>query len=151
LKTQAGARRQHIINEQGPAFYKETIGALDRDIKSLTEDLAGDITSFPTTVQVQGDAGEPNAPVYITRQACPAVNANLNLQLSQEQISLSYLKVNPGPIAEGQEHQYLSVMFRFEVGEHDGPYLVGPFGENPKTFHNPDQLARYIMELLFIV
>jgi hypothetical protein len=147
----AGERRQHIINEKGPLFYRETIGALDRDIKSLTEDLAGDITSFPTTVQAQGDAGVPNVPVYIARQACPAVSANLNLQLSQERISLSYLKVNPGPIAEGQEHQYLSVIFRFEVGEYDGPYLVVPFGENSKTLHTPDQLAQYIMELLFIV
>jgi len=95
---------------------------------------------------IAGEAG-----FRLGRQACPAVSANLNLQLSQEQISLSYLKVNPGPIAEGQEHQYLSVIFRFEVGEYDGPYLVVPFGENSKTLHTPDQLAQYIMELLFIV
>jgi hypothetical protein len=147
----AGERRQHIVNEQGPVFYKEMIGALDRDIKSLTEDLAADITSFPTTMQAQGDPGVPNGPVYITRQACPAVSANLSLEISQEQISLSYLKINPGPIAEGQEHQYLPVIFRFEVGEYDGPYVVAPFGENPKTFQTPDQLAKHIMELLFIV
>jgi len=147
----AGERRQHLINEQGPAFYKEMIGALDRDIQSLTANLAGDITSFPTTVQTQGDGDIPNGPVYITRHACPAVSANLSLQIPQEQMSLSYLKVEPGPIAEGQEHQYLSLIFRFEVGEYDGPYVVLPFGENPKTFQTPDQLARYIMELLFMV
>ena len=84
----------------------------------------------------------------ITRQACPYVQASLQLVMQREEIALSATTANP---AQGIAPQQHSANFRFEIGENDGLYTVQVFGEKTKKFHHPDQLSEHIVKLLFYI
>jgi hypothetical protein len=114
---------------------------MQRDLKIMEDDLKDNAASFPTSISMSG-------PVLssISRQACPFVGATLQLMIQQEQMTLTGTTGNPTQGSAARQH---SMAFRFEVGENDGVFVVEPFGENSKKFHHPDELAKYIIELLF--
>jgi hypothetical protein len=142
-KLHADARRKGILDAKGPVFYKETVTAIQRDLKLMEEDLKEDVTGFPTTVST------PNAVLAtIGRQACPFVTATFQLMMPQEQIVLSGSTGNPVKGIAVRQH---GLTFRFEIGENDGVFVAEPFGEQSKKFHHPNQLAEHIVKLLFSV
>jgi len=138
-------RLQHqdgIINAQGRPFFSALALCLEEDVNEIKRQLQGDVTASDTTFKTNG-ASE----IKLTRSRFPWFDADITHRNSI--IVLDYAKglgVAGDPILDRK-----SANFDFHVDSEDTLSIKEAFGDNPKQFRDPAELARHIIQLLFAV
>jgi hypothetical protein len=136
-------RSQHqaeIATTRGKPFFTAFVISLENDVKEIKRKLQGDVTSSDTVFQTIS----PNE-VKLTRSRFPWFDAYITHQDST--IVLDYAKglgVAGDPALDRQTSH-----FSFHVDDEDTLSLQESFPDNPRRFHQPEELARHIVELLF--
>ena len=140
-------RAQHyagIVAGQGKEFFVALVLALQENVDALRSQLQGDLTSSETRVQTT-KADE----VKITRSRFPWVDARLTHH--DDTITLDYAKsagLADDPAA-GLVGNRKTATFAFRVAPDDTLSVEDAFAERPRSYAHPEELARYITELLF--
>jgi hypothetical protein len=136
-------RSQHlseIITTQGKPFFIAFVISLEGDVNEIRRQLQGDVTSADTIFQTVSPTE-----VKITRSRFPWFDARITHQ--DPIIVLDYAK---GLGVAGDPALDRKVChFDFRVADDDTLSLQESFGEDPRQFHQPDELAQHIVELLF--
>jgi hypothetical protein len=148
-------REQHkegIVAAQGKPFFTTLVLCLEEDINEIKRQLQGDVTSAETTISGPalelpsngGKTGERNE-VTLTRSRFPWFDARITHHDST--IVLDYAKgvgVTGDPTLDRK-----TCHFTFHIAPDDSLSIQESFGDTPRQFHQPEQLAQYITELLF--
>jgi hypothetical protein len=148
-------REQHkesIITEQGKPFFANFVLRLEEDINEIKRQLQGDVTASETTISGpalqlptnNGQIGERNE-VILTRSRFPWFDARITHHNAT--IVLDYAK-GLG-IAGDPTLDRTSCHFAFHVADDDTLSIQQSFGDSPRQFRQPEDLAQYITELLF--
>jgi hypothetical protein len=148
-------RSQHkaeIATTQGQPFFTTFVMRLEEDITQIKRELQGDVTSSDTIFQTVGPTE-----VKITRSRFPWFDARIIHQ--DPDVVLDYAKtlgVAGDPALDSKTDRKAESTadrkthhFTFQVADDDTLSVQESFGENPRQFHQPEELARYIVELLF--
>jgi hypothetical protein len=138
-------RSQHqdgIITAKGRPFFAALALCLEEDVNEIKRQLQGDVTASDTTLKTNG-ASE----IKLTRSRFPWFDADITHRDSI--IVLDYAKglgVAGDPALDRK-----SAHFDFHVDSDDTLSIKEAFGDNPKQFREPAELARHIIQLLFTV
>jgi hypothetical protein len=138
-------RSQHqagIITTNGKPFFAAFVSCLEEDVNEIRRQLQGDVTASETTIQTIS-ATE----VKLIRSRFPWFDARITHQ--DPTIILDYAK-GLG-IAGDPELDRKFRHFTFQVTDDDALYLQDAFDKAPKRFHQPEDLARQILQILFEV
>lgn len=136
-------RSQHqaeIATTQGKSFFTAFVLRLDEHVNEIKRELQGDVTSSDTTFQTIG-----STEVKINRSRFPWFDARITH--ADPAIILDYAKglgVAGDPSIDRKVRH-----FTFQVANDDTLSIQESFADNPRQFHKPEELARYIVELLF--
>jgi hypothetical protein len=136
-------RSQHqaeIATTQGRPFFTTFVLRLEEHVSEIKRELQGDVTSSDTIFQTIG-----HTEVKITRSRFPWFDARIIHQ--DPIIVLDYAK-GLGVAADPALDRKVC-HFTFHVADDDTLSVEESFGDNPRQFHQPEELARYVVELLF--
>jgi hypothetical protein len=136
-------RSQHqaeIVTTQGKPFFTAFLTALEEDVNEIKRQLQGDVTASDTTFQTVNPTE-----VKLTRARFPWFDAHITHQ--DPIIVLDYAK---GLGVTGDTTlDRKTCHFTFRVADDDALSIQQSFGDNPVEFHQPEELAQHITELLF--
>jgi len=138
-------RSQHqagIVTTQGKPFFASFVSCLEQDISEIKRQLQGDVTASDTTIQTI-TATE----VKLARSRFPWFDAHITHK--DPVIILDYAKglgIAGDPTLDRKTRH-----FTFQVTDEDALYIQDSFGDNPKRFHQPEDLAAQILQILFEV
>jgi hypothetical protein len=136
-------RSQHqaeIVTTQGQPFFTAFVISLEADVNEIKSHLQGDVTASDTTFQTISPVE-----IKLTRSRFPWFDARITHQ--DPIIVLDYAKglgVAGDPALDRK-----TCHFAFHVADDDTLSLQESFGDNPRQFHQPKELAQHIIELLF--
>jgi hypothetical protein len=136
-------RSQHqseIISTQGRTFFAGLVIALEENVNGVKRELQGDVTSSDTLFQ-----NVSPAEVKLTRSRFPWFDTRITHE--DPIIVLDYAKglgVAGDPTLDRK-----TCHFVFQVAPDDSLSIETSYGEKPTHFHQPKELARHIVELLF--
>jgi hypothetical protein len=136
-------RSQHqaeIVTTQGQPFFTAFVISLEADVNEIKSHLQGDVTASDTTFQTVNPVE-----IKLTRSRFPWFDARITHQ--DPIIVLDYAKglgVAGDPTLDRK-----TCHFAFHVADDDTLSLQESFGDNPRRFHRPEELAQHIAELLF--
>jgi hypothetical protein len=136
-------RSQHqaeIVTTQGKPFFAAFVIALEDDVNETKRQLQGDVTSSDTLFQTISPTE-----VKLTRGRFPWFDARITHQ--DPILVLDYAKglgVAGDPALDRK-----TCHFAFHVADDDTLSIQESFGDNPRQFDQPEELARHIVELLF--
>jgi hypothetical protein len=136
-------RSQHqagIITTQGKPFFAAFVSCLEEDVAEIKRQLQGDVTASETAIQTTGPTE-----VKLTRSRFPWFDARITHH--DPTIILDYAKglgVAGDPAIDRKSRN-----FAFQVTDDDALYLQDAFDDSPKRFHQPEDLARHILQILF--
>lgn len=136
-------RSQHqseIITTHGKPFFLAFVTSLEEDVNEIKRQLQGDVTSSDTIFHT----GSPTE-VKLTRSRFPWFDARISHQ--DPIIVLDYAKGRG--VAADPALDRKTCHFDFHAAEDDTLSIQESFGDHPRQFHKPEQLAQYIVELLF--
>lgn len=141
----AYGREQHrlgVVNARGHEFFALVAQALEVDFSEMKAQLQGDVTASETSIETNGFNQ-----VMMARSRFPWFDAVLKYE--QATIVLDYAQGkgvvgDPKTVADRQV-----TVYTFVVAEEDALSVEEGFGEHPKRFTEPEDLARHIMETLF--
>ena len=150
-------REQHkegIITKQGASFFTSFVLRLEEDVNEIKRELQGDVTAADTTISgpalqlpaSNGQTSERNE-VTITRSRFPWFDARITHQ--DATIVLDYAKGLGVAVDPNLDRR--TCHFAFDVADDDTLSIYESFGDTPRQFRQPEQLAQYITELLFQV
>lgn len=136
-------RAQHqagIIADLGMPFFTAFVSCLEEDVNEIRSQLQGDVTSSDTTIQTIGPTE-----VKLTRSRFPWFDARITHH--ETSIVLDYAKGLglPGDPNLDRKARH----FSFHVAQDDTFSVQEAFADPPQQFHQPEQLAKHVMELLF--
>ena len=106
----------------------------------IRRQLQGDATASETIIQTTG-----LTEVKLTRSRFPWFDARITHH--DPTITLDYAKglgIAGDPAIDRKSRN-----FAFQVTDDDALYLQDAFDDNPKRFHQPEDLARHILQILF--
>ena len=132
--------RAEIATTQGRQFFTAFAHSLEDDVNEIKRQLQGDVTSSDTMFQ----SISPTE-LKLTRSRFPWFDARIIYQ--DPDIVLDYAKglgVAGNPALDRK-----SCHFAFHVDDDDRLSLHESFNDNARQFQQPEELARYIVELLF--
>jgi hypothetical protein len=136
-------RSQHqaeIVTTQGQPFFTAFVISLEADVNEIKSHLQGDVTASDTTFQTISPVE-----IKLTRSRFPWFDARITHQ--DPIVVLDYAKglgVAGDPTLDRK-----TCHFAFHVADDDTLSLQEAFGDNPRRFHQHEELARHIAELLF--
>jgi hypothetical protein len=136
-------RSQHqaeIVTTQGQPFFTAFVISLEADVNEIKSHLQGDVTASDTTFQTISPVE-----IKLTRSRFPWFDARITHQ--DPIVVLDYAKglgVAGDPTLDRK-----TCHFAFHVADDDTLSLQEAFGDNPRHFHQHEELARHIAELLF--
>jgi hypothetical protein len=137
-------RSQHkaeIAATQGKQFFTSFVISLEDDVNEIKRQLQGDVTSSDTVFQ-----SITPTDVKLTRSRFPWFDARITHQ--DPNIVLDYAK-GLG-VAGDPSLDRKTCHFAFHVDDDDDVLSVQEsFNDNPQRFHQPEEFARHIVELLF--
>ncbi|MCU1250638.1 MAG: hypothetical protein JWQ49_3667 [Edaphobacter sp.] len=136
-------RSQHqaeIATTQGKQFFTAFLISLEDDVNEIKRQLQGDVTSSDTIIQ-----RVTPSEVKLTRSRFPWFDARITHQ--EPNIALDYAK-GLG-VAGDPSLDRKTCHFAFHVDDDDVLSVQESFNDNPRRFHQPEELARHIVELLF--
>jgi hypothetical protein len=138
-------RSQHraaIVSAESGPFFAAFATCLEDDVNEIRRQLQGDVTASETTFKTSGPSE-----IKLIRSRFPWFDANITHRDST--IILDYAKglgVAGDPTLDRK-----SSHFDFHVDTDDTLSIKESFGDQPKQFHEPAELARHIIQLLFEV
>jgi hypothetical protein len=138
-------RSQHqaaIVLAEGRPFFTALAVCLEEDVNEMRRQLQGDVTASDTTFQTKGPSE-----IKLTRSRFPWFDADITH--SDSTVVLNYAKglgVAGDPTLDRK-----SSHFEFHIDPDDTLSIGEAFGEQPKQFRQPAELARHIIQLLFEV
>lgn len=138
-------RAQHqagIIENLGLPFFTAFVSCLEEDVQEIRSQLQGDVTSSDTMIHTIG-----SDEVNLTRSRFPWFDARITHQGTN--IILDYAKglgVAGDPMLDRK-----TCHFAFHVAPDDAFSIQEAFGDTPRKFNQPEELAKHVMELLFKV
>jgi hypothetical protein len=138
-------RSQHraaIVTAESRPFFAAFTTCIEENINEIRRQLQGDVTASDTTFK----ASSPSE-IKLTRSRFPWFDADITHRDSS--IVLDYAK-GLG-IAGDPTLDRKSSHFDFHVDDDDTLSIKEAFGDHPKQFHEPAELARHVIELLFEV
>jgi hypothetical protein len=148
-------REQHkegIVIAQGKPFFTTLVLCLQEDVNEIKRQLQGDVTASETTISgsalqlpANGDQPGERNEVLLSRSRFPWFDARISHHEST--IVLDYAKglgVAGDPALDRK-----TCHFAFHVADDDTLSIRESFGDSPRQFRQPEQLAQYITELLF--
>jgi hypothetical protein len=141
---QTYGRDQHyadVVARVGKEFFVRLTARLEEDIDSLRRKLQGDVASSEMAVQPLR-AGE----VRITRERFPWVDATVCHK--DDSILVDYAKA-AGVAGDPQLDRKTRAFVLRAAPLDDLVYAEDAFGDRPKRYNSPEELARSVMELLF--
>jgi len=148
-------REQHkegIVIEQGKSFFTSFVLCLEEDVNEIKRQLQGDVTAAETTIsgsalQLPSSSGQTSErnEVILTRNRFPWFDARITHRDST--IVLDYAK-GLG-VAGDPSLDRKTCHFAFHVDDDDTLSIQESFGDTPRRFHQPEQLAQHITQLLF--
>jgi hypothetical protein len=136
-------RSQHqaeIATTHGKPFFTAFVISLEEDVNEMKRQLQGDVTSSDTIFQTITPTE-----VKLTRSRFPWFDARITHQ--DPILVLDYAKglgVAGDPALDRK-----TCHFAFYVADDDTLSILESFGDNPRQFDQPEELARHIVELLF--
>jgi hypothetical protein len=136
-------RSQHqseVITTGAKPFFTAFVINLEDDVNEIKRQLQGDVTSSDTTFQTINPTE-----VKLTRSRFPWFDASLIHR--DPIIILDYAKglgVAGDPTLDREVCH-----FDFRVTANDTLYIEESFGEAPRQFFKPEELAQHILEILF--
>ena len=136
-------RSQHqagIITTQGKPFFAAFVSRLEEDVAEMKRQLQGDVTASETIIQTTG-----LTEVKLTRSRFPWFDARITHH--DPTVNLDYSKglgIAGDPAIDRKSRN-----FAFQVSDDDALYLQDAFDDNPKRLHQPEELARHILQILF--
>jgi hypothetical protein len=136
-------RSQHkaeIVTTLGKPFFIALVVNLEEYVTEIKRQLQGDVTSADTTFQKVSPVE-----AKITRGRFPWFDARITHQ--DPVIVLDYAKGRG--VAGDPALDRKTCHFDFQVADDDTLFLQKSFGEDPRQFHQPEELARHLVELLF--
>ncbi|MEO6803430.1 MAG: hypothetical protein ABI197_09340 [Granulicella sp.] len=140
-------RDQHragIVAGEGQVFFTALVTCLEQDVAEIRSQLQGSAVSCETSVVKDGPAQ-----VKLSRDRFPWFDATLKHE--GETIVLDYAKgrgaAEDKNLRESTERQ--TACFAFQVDGQDRLSTTEAFGDDPHTFHQPEELSKHIVELLF--
>jgi hypothetical protein len=136
-------RSQHqseIITTKGKPFFVAFVMSLEENVNEIKRQLQGDVTSSDTLFRTVSPAE-----IKITRGRFPWFDAHI---LHQDPIIILDYAKNLG-VAGDPALDRKVCHFDFRVADDDCLSIQESFGEDPRQFHQPEELARHIIELLF--
>lgn len=136
-------RSQHqaeIITTQGGQFFILFLTRLEENINEVRRQLQGDVTASDTIFQ-------RISPIEakLTRSRFPWFDARITHQ--DPNIVLDYAR-GLGVVGDPSLDRKIC-HFTFQVAADDSLTIQQSFNDNPRQFDQPQDLARYITELLF--
>jgi hypothetical protein len=138
-------REQHksgIITQQGRPFFTAFVLALEEDVNDIKRQLQGDVTASDTTIQTVNPTT-----VKLSRSRFPWFDAHITHR--DAAIVLEYAR--GFGVAGDPSIDRKICHFAFQVAPDDTLSIQEAFGDNPRPFTQPEDLARYVIELLFRV
>jgi len=139
-------RAQHqadIIAVQGRTFFSDCVRALDDNFTQIRRQLQGDPTSAEIAILTTGATQ-----VRLTRDRFPFFDAHIAHQNAT--IVLEFAK-DLGIPADPKLAERKTLIFDFHVAPDDSLSVQDAFGDTPRTYTTPEDLARRITEILFEV
>ncbi len=142
---EAFGREQHkraIVEAQAQPFFAALAASLEANVNEIKRELQGDVTAAETTVQRVSPSE-----MKLLRSRFPWFDAQVAHQ--DGSIVLDYAKergVGGDPALDRK-----TCHFAFEVAEDDTFSVREAFGDRPARFHEPEELARHLTEILFAV
>ena len=136
-------RSQHqaeIVTTQGKPFFTAFLISLEDDINEIKRQLQGDVTSSDTLFKTITPTE-----VALTRSRFPWFDARITHQ--DPIIILDYAKTLG--VAGDPALDRKVCHFTFQVADDDTLSVQESFEDDPRQFHQPEELARHIVELLF--
>jgi hypothetical protein len=136
-------RSQHqaeVISAQGKSFFSALATNLEDDVNEIRRQLQGDVTASDTMFQTVNPSE-----IKLIRSRFPWFDARILRQDST--IILDYAKglgVAGDPALDRK-----SCHFAFQVADDDTLSIQHAFDGNPRQFHQPEELAQHIVQLLF--
>lgn len=132
--------RAEIATTQGKQFFTAFLISLEEDVNDIKRQLQGDVTSSDTIFQTISPTE-----VKLTRSRFPWFDATITHQ--DPDVILDYAKglgVAGDPALDRK-----TCHFSFHVSDDDVLSVQESFNNNPRQFHQPEELARHIVQLLF--
>jgi hypothetical protein len=132
--------RAEVVATLGKPFFSALVANLEEDVSEIKRELQGDVTSSDTIFQPINPSE-----VKLTRSRFPWFDARVSHQDSN--IVLDYAKgvgVAGDPTLDRRTRH-----FSFEVADDDTLSVQESFEDRPRQFHEPEELAQHIIELLF--
>ncbi len=130
-----------VIAQRGLPFFLAFTSALEQNITQLRAQLQGDPASSDTNFQTPSPAE-----IKLTRSRFPWIDATILYR--DDTISLDYAK---GLGTAGDPTLDRNTLnFTFQSAPDNTLNLIESFRDNPRQFRQPEDLARYITELLFL-
>jgi hypothetical protein len=142
---QVYGRNQHfadVVARLGTEFFVKLVARLEENIDALRRRLQSDVAASQTAVQPLR-AGE----VRITRERFPWVDATVTHK--DDTIIVDYAKT--AGVAGDPQLDRKTRAFALRSAADDTVYAEDAFADAPARFDRPEDLARCIMELLFLV
>lgn len=138
-------RSQHqagIVTAEGRPFFAAFATCVEDDINEIRRQLQGDVTASDTTFKANGPSE-----IKLTRSRFPWFDADITHRDST--VVVDYAKglgVWGDPALNRR-----SSNFEFQVDDEDRLFVREAFGDQPKRFREPAELARHVIQLLFEV
>jgi hypothetical protein len=139
-------RQQHqndIIETQGRIFFTDMVRALEDNFTQIRRLLQGDPTSAEIATATTGATQ-----VRLTRARFPWFDAHITHQ--DGRMTLEYAK-EKGVVGDETLAEKKTLIFDFKVGADDKLWVEDAFGDTPRKYAAPDELAERITEILFAV
>lgn len=132
--------KQAIVTAKGQPFFTDLVISLEENVNELKRQLQGDVTASETIIQ-NIHPGE----LKLTRSRFPWFDARLTHHNGS--IVLDYAKGRG--VAGDPALDRKTCHFAFHVADDDTFSIQEAFGDAPAHFHQPQDLAKHITEILF--
>jgi hypothetical protein len=137
-------RQQHqsdIITTQGRVFFGDLVRCLEENFTQMRRQLQGDPTSAEIGITTTGATQ-----IHLTRSRFPWFDAHVAHH--DPTITLEYAK-DLGVAGDPAIAERKTLVFDFHVDPADKLSVQDAFGDMPKSYASPEDLARRITEILF--
>lgn len=151
-------REQHkasIVTTQGQPFFTAFVLSLEENVNEIKRNLQGDVTASETTIagpalQLPVSSKEhlvERNEITITRSRFPWIDARITHQGAAIVVDYARgLGVAGDPTIDRK-----TANFAFQVSDDDTLSIQEAFGDTPRQFRTPEELAQHVTELLFQV
>jgi hypothetical protein len=122
-------------------FFTDFVRILEENVNQLRAQLQGDATAAELSIQTTGATH-----VHITRSRFPWVDATIDHK--DPTITMVYAK-EPGIAGDPALADRKTLVFDFHVAPDDSLSVQDAFGDTPRSYASPEDLARRVTEILF--